>query len=216
MYLEKQTPKAIAAYFNISRQAVHQTLNSLGISKVRAPTRIYPFTPRNKGMTSVQRFWGRVDQSGGADACWPFVGASTGGSKNNADGYGRFVLRGRPEYAHHLAYYFHNKRRAKKWVLHHCDNSICVNPRHLYDGTPKDNSRDRDIRGRSGHFQPGWSAEKCAFTPSQVREIRAALANYQQGMCSTLARKYGVNRETIRRLKDGKSYRHVEVESFSL
>lgn len=36
------------------------------------------------------------------------------------------------------------------WILHHCDNQWCVNINHLYSGTPKDNARDRDVRGRNG------------------------------------------------------------------
>lgn len=38
------------------------------------------------------------------------------------------------------------------WVLHHCDNPPCVNPKHLYFGTPKENSRDREVRGHG--FKP--------------------------------------------------------------
>ena len=35
-------------------------------------------------------------------------------------------------------------------VLHHCDNPPCVNPDHIYVGTPQDNANDRDRRGRNG------------------------------------------------------------------
>lgn len=34
------------------------------------------------------------------------------------------------------------------WVLHHCDNPPCVNPRHLYLGTVIENVRDAIARGR--------------------------------------------------------------------
>lgn len=34
------------------------------------------------------------------------------------------------------------------WVLHRCDNGRCVNPDHLFLGTPSDNAVDRDDKKR--------------------------------------------------------------------
>ncbi len=36
-----------------------------------------------------------------------------------------------------------------KWILHTCDNSKCINPQHLYAGTPKDNVKDAYDRKRA-------------------------------------------------------------------
>jgi len=33
-------------------------------------------------------------------------------------------------------------------ALHHCDNPRCVNIDHLYEGTHKDNARDRSLRNQ--------------------------------------------------------------------
>lgn len=40
---------------------------------------------------------------------------------------------------------------AGEWVLHRCDISECVNPHHLYAGTPVDNRRDMLERSRWKH-----------------------------------------------------------------
>jgi hypothetical protein len=37
-------------------------------------------------------------------------------------------------------------------VLHTCDNTICVNPDHLWAGTRKENARDMFQKNRHNHF----------------------------------------------------------------
>jgi HNH endonuclease len=40
-------------------------------------------------------------------------------------------------------------------VLHTCDNPPCCNPRHLFLGTPKDNTDDMISKGRARFWTPG-------------------------------------------------------------
>lgn len=63
--------------------------------------------------------------------------------------------------AHIYSWELHNGRAVKPGMLvcHTCDTPLCVNPQHLYEGTPKDNTRDMVKRGRNRNQ---WTKEGIA------------------------------------------------------
>lgn len=67
----------------------------------------------------------------------------------NIQGYGKLSIEHRYYQAHRLAFALANGGVSDgAWILHRCDNSACINPDHLYTGTPKQNTADMMRRGR--------------------------------------------------------------------
>lgn len=61
--------------------------------------------------------------------------------------YGRIKVNDRYESAHRVSYWIF-KRKPTSLVCHTCDRPGCINPKHLFEGTYKDNSQDALKKGR--------------------------------------------------------------------
>jgi hypothetical protein len=91
------------------------------------------------------RFWRNVDKNGpecrDIGACWIWTGVVV-------KDYPKLNIGRTQVSAHRYSWELHNDRAVPDglWVLHHCDRPLCVNPEHLYAGTPKENARDRGLR----------------------------------------------------------------------
>lgn len=85
------------------------------------------------------RFWNKVNKT---KKCWLWT-AST------RQGYGCIKIEGRVYDAHRIVWLLEHGTLPNKWVLHKCNNRLCVNPEHLYDGSPKDNYWDMRENGNA-------------------------------------------------------------------
>lgn len=75
--------------------------------------------------------------------CWEWVR-----SRNNS-GYGQAYWKKKIASAHRTSWQIFNGDIPKNtWVLHKCDNKICVNPEHLWLGSRQDNVDDMCSKGR--------------------------------------------------------------------
>lgn len=95
------------------------------------------------------------------EACWFWTGSI------DSHGYGRFSVGGMSRLAHRVIYELATGEAIDgALICHTCDERRCVNPAHLYRGTPADNMRDMVERGRDRR------RGNAKLTETQVREIR--------------------------------------------
>ena len=120
--------------------------------------------------------------------CWLWLGTTT------YQGYGQLRIRGASVRAHRFAFeLYHGSIPDGLFVLHKCDVPCCVNPDHLYLGTPADNARDAVKRNRT---RRGILARSARLTEAEVREIRKIVVPVK-----IIAAKYDVTENTIRAIK---------------
>jgi len=117
----------------------------------------------------IDRFWSYVSNTN--SGCWRWCGGTFG------NGYGQFRWGHRKVKAHRVSYsLFYGPIPDGKIICHHCDNKLCVNPNHLFLGTHKDNTEDREMKGRHPHIQTadlsGTKNPAAKINPLIVRTIR--------------------------------------------
>lgn len=163
------------------------------------PLRFLP--GHHKMQPTEERFWSQVDKRG-PDECWIWTGSPVG------NGYGYFTMgRGHRVYAHRFSYERANGPVPSGLdVLHKCDNPPCVNPNHLYAGTPTENVRDCREHNRLNPPR-GSRSGTARLTEELVIEIRHA---HECGQSSaSLARQYGVGESTIGNIVNRKTWNHI-------
>lgn len=89
------------------------------------------------------RFWAQVEKAG-PDECWTWKGSTY------PAGYGKICVYGKTRGTHRVSLWLAGAIDLDTYlyVLHSCDNRLCVNPAHLRAGTASENTTDGYARGR--------------------------------------------------------------------
>lgn len=103
----------------------------------------------------ADRFWSKVDVRGDDD-CWLWTAGKF------SDGYGAYHIKEirQNRRAHRISFAIVFGETDEQ-VNHVCDEPLCCNPLHLWEGTQADNVRDMMKKERgAGQFRRGFDARR--------------------------------------------------------
>ena len=127
--------------------------------------------------------------------CWHWLGPTRAG------GYGEVRRFG----AHRISYEIANGPIPEgMFICHRCDNPPCVNPEHLFAGTPAENTADAVAKSRMAHGERQGGAR---LTDAKVIEIRARVAAGE--VQRRLAEEFAVSYMTISLIKNRRIWKHL-------
>lgn len=93
-------------------------------------------------------------------------------------------------------------------VCHRCDTPLCINPKHLFLGTAKDNYDDMRAKGRDRSL-PGEQNPNAKLTEEIVRNIRKTKETEQLSY-SKLASRFGIEKKHAHEIVTRKLWASVE------
>ena len=143
----------------------------------------------------LARFMSKVNKT---ETCWFWIAAKSR--------YGQFWINRKQKTAHRVAYeHFYGWIQENLNVNHICDNPPCVNPEHLWQGTPNEGSKDMVKKGRQAK---GENQGLAKLSAEEVIEIRTKYKPYKYTL-KMLAKEYGVWPKTIHRIILNKNWKHI-------
>lgn len=147
---------------------------------------------------TLQKLYARTMHSSG---CLLWTG------KRYPNGYGALMRGGKWKLAHRVSWELHNGEIPEGlYVCHRCDVAACVNPEHLFLGTPADNTADMLAKKRNRPCR-GEAAGKARLTEAAVMSIRASVD--AGALHKTVARAFGISRKQVSVIVNRLQWAHI-------
>jgi HNH endonuclease len=154
--------------------------------------------------TLESRFRARTRRT--ADGCFEWTGG------RYPDGYGKFpaafsrlaAVTDRNARAHHVGWYVKHGEWPTLCLLHRCDNPLCCDDSHLFEGTRAENAADRESKGRTTR---GADCRQTHLTEDDVRDIRRRRAAGER--LEDIGAMFGIHRGTVWAIEKRLNWKHV-------
>lgn len=93
------------------------------------------------------------------------------------------------------------------YVLHSCDNRLCINPEHLFVGSHIDNVKDMHSKNRHrGGSMPNEKNPSCKFSDETIREIKSLRGKLS---LRKITNTYGISETQLLRVYRGESRKEI-------